>query len=112
MEQIQHAGAGFHSATEAVDTILPGGRMMMQMVGAFAKFERVMLRERTKHGLEAARKDGRIGGRRPKLKAPREQEIMQLVRTGEKAIADAARLFNVHPAAVSRLLARSRPTPA
>lgn len=46
---------------------------MMQMVGAFAEFERAMLRERTKHGLEAARKDGRIGGRRPKLKAPQEQ---------------------------------------
>jgi len=85
---------------------------MMQMVGAFAEFERAMLRERTKHGLEAARKDGRIGGRRPKLKAPQEQEIVKLVRTGQKTAADAARLFNVHPATVSRLLARSRPAPA
>jgi DNA invertase Pin-like site-specific DNA recombinase len=39
----------------------------MQMVGAFAEFERAMLRERTTAGLEAARRDGRIGGRRPKL---------------------------------------------
>jgi len=35
---------------------------MMQMVGAFAEFERAMLRERTKAGLDAARKQGRIGG--------------------------------------------------
>jgi DNA invertase Pin-like site-specific DNA recombinase len=41
--------------------------MMMQMVGAFAEFERAMLRERTKAGLESARRDGRIGGRPPKL---------------------------------------------
>ncbi|MDQ3510925.1 MAG: recombinase family protein [Pseudomonadota bacterium] len=112
MEQIQHAGAGFLSLTEAIDTTSPAGRMMMQMVGAFAEFERAMLRERTKRGLEAARKDGRIGGRRPKLKAPQEQEIMKLVRTGQKTAADAARLFNVHPATVSRLLARNRPTAA
>ena len=42
----------------------------MQMVGAFAEFERAMLKERTKAGLDAARKEGRIGGRPPKLKPP------------------------------------------
>jgi DNA invertase Pin-like site-specific DNA recombinase len=42
---------------------------MMQMVGAFAEFERAMLRERTQAGLERARKQGRIGGRRPKVEA-------------------------------------------
>jgi len=108
MDKIQQASAGFQSLTEAIDTTSPAGRMMMQMVGAFAEFERAMLRERTKHGLDAARKDGRIGGRRPKLKAPQELEIVHLVRTGQKTAADAARLFNVHPATVSRLLARTR----
>ena len=56
MEQVQDAKAGFRSLTEAVDTTTPAGRMMMQMVGAFAEFERAMLRERTKAGLESARK--------------------------------------------------------
>jgi hypothetical protein len=46
--------------------------MMMQMVKAFAEFERAMLRERTKAGLDAARRQGRIGGRRPKL-SPQQQ---------------------------------------
>jgi DNA invertase Pin-like site-specific DNA recombinase len=41
--------------------------MMMQMVGAFAEFERAMPRERTKAGLDSARREGGIGGRRPKL---------------------------------------------
>jgi len=108
MEKIQHAAAGFQSLTEAIDTTTPAGRMMMQMVGAFAEFERAMLRERTKNGLDAARKEGRIGGRRPKLKARQEQEIVHLVGTGKKTAADAARLFDVHPATVSRLLARTR----
>ncbi|MDQ2902843.1 MAG: recombinase family protein [Chloroflexota bacterium] len=107
MEKIQQARAGFQSLTEAIDTTTPGGRMMMQMVGSFAEFEREMLRERTKNGLAAARRAGRTGGRRPKLKAQQKQEIRNLVNTGQKTAADAARLFNVHPATVSRLLAKS-----
>ncbi len=66
-----------------------------------------MLKERTKAGLDAARKEGRIGGRPPKLKPQQQQEIVKLVKRGKKTAADAARLFGVHPATVSRLLARA-----
>ena len=90
--------------TEAIDTTTPAGRMMMQMVAAFAEFERAMLKERTKAGLDAARKEGRIGGRRPKLKERQREEIVKMVSRGKKTAADAARLFGVHPATVSRLL--------
>lgn len=108
MEKVTQAGAGFRSLTEAIDTTSPGGRMMMQIVGTFAEFERAMLRERTRNGLDAARQQGRIGGRRPKLKTHQQQEIGQLVNSGQKTAADAARLFNVHPATVSRLLRRDK----
>ncbi len=107
MEKIQQAEAGFQSLTESINTTTPGGRMMMQIIGSFAEFERAMLRERTQNGLAAARKDGRVGGRRPKLKTHQQQEIVQLVTSGQKSAADAARLFNVHPSTVARLLARS-----
>jgi DNA invertase Pin-like site-specific DNA recombinase len=40
MERIDEAGAGFKSLTESIDTTTPAGRMMMQMVGSFAEFER------------------------------------------------------------------------
>src|SRR6202049_4954166 len=73
MERVQEQKAGFRSLTEAVDTTTPAGRMMMQMVGAFAEFERAMLKERTYAGLEAARKEGRIGGRGPQLKPQAQQ---------------------------------------
>ena len=106
MERVQERHAGFRSLKEAVDTTTPAGRMMMQMVGAFAEFERAMLKERTKAGLDAARKEGRIGGRPPKLKPHQQQEIVTLVKQGKKTAADAARLFGVHPATVSRLLRR------
>jgi DNA invertase Pin-like site-specific DNA recombinase len=107
MERIQESKAGFMSLGESIDTTTAPGRMMMQMVGAFAEFERAMLRERTKAGLDVARKRGRIGGRRPKLRPHQQEEIVVLVSKGMKTAADAARLFNVHPATVSRLLARA-----
>ena len=106
MERLGEGKAGFRSLTEAVDTTTPAGRMMMQMVGAFAEFEKAMLRERTKAGLDSARREGRIGGRRPKLSSEQQAEIVRMVSKGRKTAADAARLFKIHPATVSRLLAR------
>ncbi len=96
MERIQEAKAGFCSLTEAIDTTTPAGRMMMQMIGSFADFERAMLRERTRAGLESARSEGRIGGRRPKLLPQQRTEVVRMVKQGKETAADAARLFNVH----------------
>lgn len=47
LEAITAAGAGFRSVTEAIDTTTAPGRLMTQMLGAFAEFERAMIRERT-----------------------------------------------------------------
>jgi DNA invertase Pin-like site-specific DNA recombinase len=85
MERLQERKAGFRSLTEAVDTTTPASRMMMQMV------KRAMLKERTKAGLDAARKEGRIGGRPSKLRPQQQQEIVKLVKRGKKTAADAAR---------------------
>ena len=110
MERLAGVDAGFRSLTEAIDTTTAAGRLMMQMVAAFAEFERVMLKERTRAGLEAARRDGRVGGRRPKLSFQQQAEIKTMVSKGGKTAAEAARLFKVHPATVSRLLQRSSQT--
>ena len=107
LERIKGAGADFQSLTEAIDTATPAGRMMMQIVGSFAEFERAMLRERTRTGLEAARLEGRVGGRRPKLSPQQQKEVIDLVQSGRKTGADAARLFRVHPSTVTRLLAKA-----
>jgi DNA invertase Pin-like site-specific DNA recombinase len=108
MERIGEAGAGFRSITEAIDTTTPAGRMMMQMVGAFAEFERAMVRERTSAGLAAARAEGRVGGRRKKLNAAKRREIAESVISGRKTGAEMARLYNVSPPTVSRIVAEHR----
>jgi DNA invertase Pin-like site-specific DNA recombinase len=86
--------------------------MMMQMVGAFAEFERAMIRERTSAGLEAARAEGRIGGRRPKLTVSQRADVVENVTSGRRTAAQMSRLYKVSEATVSRLLARARITDA
>jgi len=108
MERIGAAGAGFRSITEAIDTTTPAGRMMMQIVGSFAEFERAMIRERTSAGLAAARAEGRIGGRRKKLDPAKRREIAESVISGRKTGAEMARLYNVSQPTVSRIVAAHR----
>src|ERR1700752_186471 len=52
LEKIDAAGAPLRSVTEAIDTAGPAGRMVMQILGCFAEFERAMVRERTRAGLK------------------------------------------------------------
>ncbi len=82
--------------------------MMMPMVGAFAEFERAMIRERTSAGLAAARAEGRIGGRRKKLDARKRKEIAESVISGRKTGAEMARLYNISSPTVSPIVAHHR----
>ena len=69
LERVSAAGAKFRSLTESIDTSGPAGRMLMQMLGSSAEFEREMIRERTRAGLHEARAQGRVPGRKPKITA-------------------------------------------
>jgi DNA invertase Pin-like site-specific DNA recombinase len=86
----------------------PAGRMKMQMVGAFAEFERAMIRERTSAGLAAARAEGRIGGRRKKLDVAKRKKIAETITSGRKSGAEMARLYNISQPTVSRIVAQHR----
>ena len=108
LDQLNAKGAGFMSITEHIDTTTPAGRMMLQMVGAFAEFEREMIRERTKAGLAVAREQGRVGGRKPKLNPQQQAELIRGVQEERYSRAEAARLFQVDPATVTRIMAQQR----
>jgi DNA invertase Pin-like site-specific DNA recombinase len=110
LEKIDAAGANFRSLTEAIDTSGPAGRMMMQMLGCFAEYERAMVRERTRAGLKTAREQGRVGGRRPLLMPKQRTEILDMLAAGRSG-ADVARIFRVHRATIGRIAAEARATP-
>jgi len=97
LERITAAGAGFRSLTESIDTTVPAGLMMMQMLGAFAEYEREMMKERIQAGLKAARAQGRHGGRRPKFTQAQRAEVLSMLTAGRPA-AEVAR-FPIVPGA-------------
>ena len=71
LEFCRALGIDFVSVTEAVDTSLPAGEMLFQMIGAVAQFERSLIGERVKSGLENARAKGKVLGRPPLRKLTR-----------------------------------------
>jgi DNA invertase Pin-like site-specific DNA recombinase len=62
---LEARGVSFRSLTEAIDTTTPGGRLIFHIFGALGQFERDLIRERTRAGLDAAMARGRRGGRKP-----------------------------------------------
>jgi DNA invertase Pin-like site-specific DNA recombinase len=67
IDEITNRGKFFISITQPIDTSGSAGRLMLQILGAFAEFEREMIRERTLAGLDRARAQGKVLGR-PKKK--------------------------------------------
>ena len=108
LQKVDEAGSKFKSLTEAIDTTTPMGRMVMQVVGSFAEFERSIIKERTKLGLARARANGRIGGGRYKLSATQQAEAIKMIRIGEKSQAEIAELFNVDRSTISRMMKEVR----
>jgi len=67
INQINNQGSCFRSLQENIDTSTSGGKLIFHIFGALAEFERDIIRDRTKAGLEAAHKRGRFGGRPKKM---------------------------------------------
>ena len=107
LDRLDKEGIKFQSLTEAIATSTASGRAMMKMVGVFAEFERELIRERTKAGLDQARREGRVGGRPRRLTAKQQEEAVEMIKSGRKSQAEVARIFGVDPATVSRMMARA-----
>jgi DNA invertase Pin-like site-specific DNA recombinase len=63
LTHLRSAEVGFCSATEAIDTVSPQGRMLLTFLGAIAEFERELCIERVKSGLARAKNNGAKLGR-------------------------------------------------
>jgi len=75
-EQLDKKGVNLVVLSQGIDTSTPAGRMFFHILGAIAEFERSLIVERTRDGLEAARARGRVGGRKQALK-PRQVKLAQ-----------------------------------
>lgn len=64
VEALREKHIGFRSLTENIDTTTPSGELVFHLFAVLAQFERNLIRERTKAGLEIAAARGRKGGRK------------------------------------------------
>jgi DNA invertase Pin-like site-specific DNA recombinase len=108
VEALESRAIGFRSITEAIDTTTAGGRLVFHVFGALAEFERAMIRERTRAGLDAARARGRVGGR-PRSLSQEDIEVARTLLSNQDITVDSvARRLGVSPSTLYRHLPGGR----
>lgn len=100
-------GVAFQSLADGIDTTTSQGRLVFHMMGALAEFERALIVDRTRAGLDAARARGARLGRKPSLKAAQVEHALALIEIGASPSA-VANSLNVGRSTLYRALARSR----
>ncbi len=95
---LEKRGVHFRSVTDAIDTSTAAGRFFFHVMASLAQMERELLLERTRAGLDAARAQGRVGGRKAKMTPSKVEAAHKLLSAG------------VHPGEVAANLGVSLPT--
>jgi DNA invertase Pin-like site-specific DNA recombinase len=108
LARVRGAGASLRSLTEPIDTETLAGRMMLQMLGVVAEFERGLIRERTQAGVDAARARGIRLGRPRAVPEHIERAIVEVMESGAVGYNECAQLFGVKFHVVSNAVWRAR----
>jgi DNA invertase Pin-like site-specific DNA recombinase len=104
-EALRDRGVVLRSLTEHIDTSTAAGKMLYAVLGAVARFERDVLRERTILGIRAARVRGERLGRPPVLTPMRVREARLMLERGESP-SHVARILRVARSTLYRALIR------
>lgn len=82
LQRLESIGAKLHILNLGLDTSTPTGKMMLNVLGSVAQFEREMMLERQREGIAKAKADGKYKGRKPKAQ-PLKDQIMAMVNDGK-----------------------------
>ena len=77
-DELRERGIDLVVLRQHIDTTTPTGRLVFHVLGAIDEFQRELIIEGTREGLEAARARGRTGGRKPKLSAARAATVRRM----------------------------------
>lgn len=106
LQELKARQIGFRCITDGIDTETASGKLLFHIIGAIAEFEGVLISERTKAGLQAARNRGKRIGRPPAIDENQIQLAQQLIDSGEMSRADIAAQFNVGTTTLWRAMRR------
>jgi DNA invertase Pin-like site-specific DNA recombinase len=106
VDDLGRKNAEFHSLTENIDTSSSGGRLVFHIMGALAEFERTLISERTRAGMEAARRRGTHIGRRAALTPTQVRNVVNAINTGA-TLAGLASKYGVTTRTIKRYVQRS-----
>ena len=81
--------------SQNIDTSNPTGKLMLQLFGMIAEFERELIRERTLIGLKSARSRGKVGGRKYILNKEQIENLKLIHGTGKTPIAEICKMFGI-----------------
>ena len=95
VRRVEEDGIQLRSLTEGIDTSTINGKLTFHLFAALAEFERALVRERTRAGLDAARARGRKGGRRHRLTPERRAHAVDLYRVKDKTVREICRLMGI-----------------
>lgn len=107
VDQLGKRGIQFRSLNEAIDTTSSGGRLVFHMMAALSEFERSLISERTRAGMEAARQGGRRVGRPPSLSPGDVSAAFISIHVEGEDIDSVASRLNVSKRTLRRLLSAS-----
>ncbi|MBX9671623.1 MAG: recombinase family protein, partial [Candidatus Obscuribacterales bacterium] len=82
VEELESKQINFKSLKDSIDTTSSAGRFFFHLMASLAQMERELIVERTKAGLEAARKIGRVGGRRRVMTDSKIKSARKLLKSG------------------------------
>ncbi|KHK00167.1 recombinase family protein [Desulfovibrio sp. TomC] len=108
VEALEQRGIGLKILTQNMDTTSAGGRLIFTVFSAIAEFEREIICERTRAGLDAARFRGRKGGRPRALSEKDLKQARALLTDPEITVEDVARRHGVGPSTLYRYLPAAR----
>jgi len=103
-QQIAEAGAHLEVLDQQIDTSTPGGRLMFQMIGAVAEFERSMILERTQQDRERAKRQGKHFGRHATFTDKDKRRAQRLLQDPETTVADVAEAIGCSRSTVYRMV--------
>jgi DNA invertase Pin-like site-specific DNA recombinase len=82
VSELQGRKVQFRSLTDGIDTTTPAGRFFFHIMASLAQMERELLAERTRAGLAAARRRGRVGGRKRRMTPGKVESARKLLKGG------------------------------